>query len=93
MNDIFIGVAKAVSGYGMAVIVLLYLAYLPFALKIEKLRDAYPVYLMVLLMFGIAGLGGDILKTILDRPRPIVEYAGEIITFSSANTPAFPSGL
>ena len=43
-------------------------------------------------MFGLAGVGGDILKVVFDRPRPFVEYAGEITTFSKAKTPAFPSG-
>jgi undecaprenyl-diphosphatase len=44
------------------------------------------------LLFGIAGIGGDLLKEILGRSRPFVEYAGEINALSSAATPAFPSG-
>jgi undecaprenyl-diphosphatase len=32
------------------------------------------------------------LKEIFNRPRPFVEYAGEINALSSAATPAFPSG-
>ncbi len=91
-NALVIDVAQAVSKYGMAIIVLIYLIYLLFAIKYEKLQDAYRIYLLVFLMFGLAGIGGDILKGILNRPRPFVEYAGEIIAFSNANTPAFPSG-
>jgi len=76
----------------MPIIVLVYLIYLLFAFKYEKLRDAYRIYLLVFLMFGLAGIGGDILKAIFNRPRPFVEYAGEITAFSNAATPAFPSG-
>jgi len=91
-NDLMVGVAQVVTKYGMSIIVLVYLLYLLFAFKYEKLRDAYRIYLLVFLMFGFAGIGGDILKEIFNRPRPFVEYAGEIYTLSNAETPAFPSG-
>ena len=52
----------------------------------------YRIYLLVFLMFGFAGISGDILKEVFNRPRPFVEYAGEINALSNAETPAFPSG-
>jgi membrane-associated phospholipid phosphatase len=91
-NELVVSVAQVFTKYGMALIVLVYLIYLLLAFKYEKLRDAYRIYLMVFLMFGVAGIGGDILKEIIDRPRPFVEYAGEITAFSEGKTPAFPSG-
>ena len=91
-NELVVGIAQTVSKYGMALIVLVYLVYFLFALKVEKLRDAYRIYLLVFLMFGIAAIGGSILKEVFDRPRPSVEYAGEIIAFSEGKSPAFPSG-
>jgi len=91
-SELVVSVAQVATKYGMAIIVLVYLLYLLFAFKYEKLRDAYRIYLFVLLMFGFAGIGGDILKEILNRPRPFVEYAGEINALSTAKTPAFPSG-
>jgi len=91
-NELVVSVAQVASKYGMSLIVLVYLLYLLFAFKYEKLRDAYPIFLMVFLMFGLAGIGGDILKEVFDRPRPFVEYAGEINALSNAATPAFPSG-
>jgi undecaprenyl-diphosphatase len=91
-NELVVNVAQVATRYGMAIIVLIYLLYLLFAFKYEKLRDAYRIYLLVFFMFGLAGIGGDILKEIFDRPRPFVEYAGEINALSSAKTPAFPSG-
>jgi membrane-associated phospholipid phosphatase len=91
-NELVVSVAQAATNYGMAMIVLVYLLYLLLAFRYEKLRDAYRIYLMVFLMFGFAGIGGDILKEIFNRPRPFVEYAGEINALSNAATPAFPSG-
>jgi len=91
-NELVVSVAQVASRYGMSIIVLVYLVYLLFAFKYEKLRDAYPIYLLVFFMFGLVGIGGDILKEVIDRPRPFVEYAGEINALSTADTPAFPSG-
>ena len=91
-NELMVSVAQVATKYGMSLIVLVYLLYLLFAFKDEKLRDAYRIYPLVLLMFGIAGIGGDLLKEVFNRPRPFVTYAGEIIAYSSAATPAFPSG-
>jgi membrane-associated phospholipid phosphatase len=91
-NELMVSVAQVFTKYGMSIIVLVYLVYLLFAFKYEKLRNTYRIYLLVFLMFGFAGIGGDILKEIVDRPRPFVEYAGEINALSSAETPAFPSG-
>lgn len=91
-NELVVRVAQVATKYGMSIIVLVYLLYLLFAFRYEKLRDAYRIYLLVFLMFGFAGIGGDILKEVFNRPRPFVEYAGEINALSNAETPAFPSG-
>jgi len=91
-NELVVGAAQVATKYGMAIIVLVQLLYLLFAFKYEKLRDAYRIYLLVFLMFGFAGIGGDILKEVFNRPRPFAEYAGEINALSTAPTPAFPSG-
>jgi undecaprenyl-diphosphatase len=91
-NELVISVAQVATKYGMSIILLIYLVYLLFAFKYEKLRDSCRIYLLVFLMFGFAGIGGDILKEIINRPRPFVEYAGEINALSKAKTPAFPSG-
>jgi len=91
-NELVVAAAQVATKYGMAIIVLVQLLYLLLAFKYEKLRVAYRVYLLVFLMFGFAGIGGDILKEVFNRPRPFVEYAGEINALSTAPTPAFPSG-
>jgi membrane-associated phospholipid phosphatase len=91
-NELVVGAAQVATKYGMSIIVLVYLLYLLLAFKYEKLRDVYRIYPLVFLMLGFAGISGDILKEILNRPRPFVEYAGEINALSNAATPAFPSG-
>jgi membrane-associated phospholipid phosphatase len=91
-NELVVSVAKVATKYGMSLIVLVYLLCLLFAFRYEKLRDTYRIYLSVFFMFGFAGIGGDILKEIFNRPRPFIEYAGEINALSNAPTPAFPSG-
>jgi hypothetical protein len=87
---VVMSLAQLASKYGMSMIVLVYLVYLFIAFKHEPLRDAYWIDLMVFLMFGLAGIGGDILKEILNRLRPFVEYAGPINALSDAATPALP---
>jgi undecaprenyl-diphosphatase len=78
--------------FGMSAIVLVYLVYLLFAIKLARLRGAYRIYLLVILMFGIAGPAGDILKEVVKRPRPFVEYSGEIHALSRPKSPSLPSG-
>jgi len=91
-NALVVALAQLASKYGMSTIVLVYLLYLLYSYRHEDLRDAYPVYLLVVLLFGIAAIGGDVLKEILNRPRPFVAYEGQFTTFSDAATPAIPSG-
>jgi membrane-associated phospholipid phosphatase len=91
-DELVVGIAQVATKYGMSLILLVYWLYLLFAFRYQNLRDAYGIYLLVFLMFGFAAIGGDLLKEILNRPRPFVEYAGEINALSHAKTPAFPSG-
>ena len=91
-NGPVVALAQLATGYGMSMIILLYLLYLPLSLRHDHPRETYPVYLLVLLLFGIAAVSGDLLKEVLNRPRPFVRYASEIHAFSNAVTPAFPSG-
>jgi len=47
-NELVVSVAQVATKYGMSIIVLVYLLYLLFAFKFEKLRDAYRIYLLFL---------------------------------------------
>jgi undecaprenyl-diphosphatase len=91
-NELAASMGHFATRYGMSIIVLVYLIYLLFAFKFASLRDAYRIYIAVLLMFGLAGPAGDILKEIVNRPRPFVEYAGAISALPISKSPSFPSG-
>lgn len=90
-NDLAVGIGRIVSRYGMPAIILVYLLYLPFSFRF-KLRRAHRIYLLVMLMFGIAGPVGDFLQMAIARPRPFAAFAGEIEALPSAATFALPSG-
>ena len=91
-NEFTAGIGHLATRYGMSMIVLVYLVYLLFAFKFEGLRDAYPTYLLVLLLFGFAGPAGDIMKEIVNRPRPFVEYGLDAYALHISKSPSFPSG-
>ena len=91
-NELAATIGRLATRYGMSMIVLVYLVYLLFAFKFARLRDAYPIYLSVLLLFGVAGPAGDILKEILNRPRPFVEYGLQTYALHVSGSPSLPSG-
>jgi membrane-associated phospholipid phosphatase len=91
-DDILISVTQTVTHYGMPLITFLYLIHLLRAFKLGHWQDDYRIYLLILLSFGIAGVGGDLLKEVFDRARPFVDYAGEIKGLSHLGSPSFPSG-
>jgi membrane-associated phospholipid phosphatase len=91
-NALVASIGHLATRYGMSTIVLVYLVYLLFAFKFPGLRDAYRIYLLVILLFGLAGPAGDILKEIVRRPRPFVQYAAKAYAVPMSKTPSFPSG-
>ena len=84
--------SQLVSRYGMAVIAGINMILLLYTFKDEKMKNLRPVFLVTILSYGFAGISGDILKQVFDRPRPIITYTGELNFLSSSHTPAFPSG-
>lgn len=91
-NQLVASLGHSATRYGMSIIVLVYLVYLLFAFKFSRLRDAYQIYILVILLFGVAGPAGDILKEIVNRPRPFVEYGLEAYALHISKSPSFPSG-
>ena len=92
VNEGLVYVFRSISRYGMPFIVFVFLCYLALSMRWKALGATYTVYLLVILSFGIGGIAGDLLKEVLDRPRPFIEYAGQITAISHTKTPAFPSG-
>jgi membrane-associated phospholipid phosphatase len=86
------GAARALSTYGMAFCVLVYLVMLALSFKFDGLKDVRKVYPLVLLSFAFAGIAGDLSKGIFGRPRPFVRYAGEISPVIRPGSGSIPSG-
>ena len=84
--------SQFISRYGMVLITCVNLILLLYTFKDEKMKDLRPVFLLTILSFGVAGISGDLLKQVFNRPRPIMTYAGELNFLTSSNSPAFPSG-
>jgi membrane-associated phospholipid phosphatase len=85
-------IAKALSTYGMAACVLVYLACLALSYGYCGLRDLRGVILAVLLSFAIAGPAGDLSKNIFARPRPFEQYPEEIVPVTRPPAYSLPSG-
>jgi membrane-associated phospholipid phosphatase len=91
-NDTFVTVIQLISRYGMAAIAGISLCYLVRAVIFNNPDDDKRLFLLIIFSFGIAGVGGDLLKLLFDRARPIVDHAGELSFLTSSGSPSFPSG-
>jgi membrane-associated phospholipid phosphatase len=84
--------SKYISRYGMALITGVKLILLLYTFKEEKMKPLRPVFLLTILSYGVAGISGDLLKQVFNRPRPIITYTGELNFLTSSHSPSFPSG-
>ncbi len=84
--------SEVLTSCGMGLITAAYIGYMLLAKRFKQLNAPPTLYLYVILSFGISGISGDLLKEALDRPRPMVTYAGEILALSKGGSPAMPSG-
>ena len=91
-HSIISGIFEFFTQYGMVLIAGVYILNLLLSYKIENLKSSYPLYVVVLLSFGLGGIAGDLLKEVFDRARPAVELAGQITRTHVSASPAFPSG-
>jgi len=84
--------SQFISRYGMSLIAGVNLILLLITFKDEEMKSLRPVFLLTILSYAVAGISGDLLKEVFNRPRPIVTYAGELNFLTASNSPAFPSG-
>jgi membrane-associated phospholipid phosphatase len=91
-NNTIMVFSKLISRYGMALIAAINLLLLLYTFKNEKMKNLRPVFLLTILSYGVAGISGDLLKQVFNRPRPIITYTGELNFLSSSHSPSFPSG-
>ena len=91
-NNTIAILSKLVSRYGMALIAFINMILLIFTFMDENLKNLRPVFLVTIMSYAFAGISGDILKQVFQRPRPRITYAGELNFLSGSGSPAFPSG-
>jgi membrane-associated phospholipid phosphatase len=91
-NGLLVELARAVSRYGKPVMGLILLAGLVASVRLEAWRPARPVFLLTLLSLAISGVAGDMLKELVDRPRPYVQYPDRDFPAPESTTWSFPSG-
>ena len=87
-----VGAARWLTSYGMPSITLVYVVLLLLGSRFRRFALPAGLYLLVIFSLGLSGIGGDLLKEVLARPRPMVAYAGEVLALSQGATPALPSG-
>lgn len=88
-----ISLARVASLCGKAVIAAIHLAGL--AVSVfggESWRRHRNVYLLILMSLALAGLAGDLLKVLVDRPRPCVVYSALSFAAGESSRYSFPSG-
>jgi undecaprenyl-diphosphatase len=87
-----IALASAASSYGKPLMGGILLAALVASVVSASWRRHREVFLLTLLSFAISGLAGDLLKELVDRPRPYIEYSSLSFAAHESTTPSFPSG-
>lgn len=91
-NNTIAVLSQLVSRYGMALIAFINMILLILTFTDEKMKKLRPVFLLTIISYAFAGITGDLLKQVFQRPRPRITYAGELTFLSGSNSPAFPSG-
>ncbi len=92
VNSNLVMINRLLTDYGMSVITLVFAGYLALSFKIANLENGRQAFLFFILSFAVSSIAGDVLKEIIDRTRPFVQYRGQIHSFSRASSPSFPSG-
>ena len=90
--DPIIILSQWLSSFGMAVITVIFVAYLLVSQRIKSLDAPLTIYFYTICSFGWGAIAGSILKEIIARPRPAYTFGNEILVFSEGLSPTFPSG-
>lgn len=88
----FVAVMQWLSGYGMSVIAVLLAMYLLASHFIERLNAPLTIYLYTITSMALSGIAGDLLKEVIQRPRPVAIFTDQVFVLSDAVTTAIPSG-
>ena len=90
--DPIVILSKWLSSYGMSAITILLVVYLFVSKKLKSFDAHLTVYLYTICSFALSGVVGDLLKEVIERPRPATTYGSEILALSQAVTSSIPSG-
>lgn len=88
----FVVVMKWLSGYGMALIAVLLAFYLAASHFVKRLQAPLTIYIYTLSSMALSGIAGDLLKEVLQRPRPVAAFAEQVFVLSQSVTTSIPSG-
>jgi undecaprenyl-diphosphatase len=91
-NEMLLKFIKMLSHFGMSSITAFYALFLFLSFRIEDLRNELPLFFLILISFAFGGIGGDLIKEIIDKARPIITLSDQIAIKDINETPAFPSG-
>ena len=91
-RGLVVGLAHVASRYGKPVMGVILLV----GLVVSVVAQSWPCYregyLLTLLSLAISGIAGDLLKELVDRPRPYVVYSALSFAADASSTWSFPSG-
>ena len=88
----FVAVMKWLSRYGMSLTAVLMALYLIATHFMKSLNAPRTIYLYTIFSMALSGIGGDLLKLIIQRPRPVEIFTDQVFVLSDATSTAIPSG-
>jgi len=91
-KEMHLKLIKMLSHFGMSFITALYALFLLLSFRKEDLKNERPLFFLILISFAFGGIGGDLLKEIIDKARPVITLSEQIAIKNINETPAFPSG-
>jgi undecaprenyl-diphosphatase len=91
-QGLLIGLVRTASGYGKPVMGVILLVGLVLSVVGRSSRRHRKVYLLTLMSLALSGMAGDLLKEVLERPRPALVYPDLSFAAGVSKTWSFPSG-
>ena len=88
----FVAVMLWFSNYGMAAITVLLALYLAASHFVKGLNAPLTIYLYTLASMALSGIAGDLLKEVIQRPRPVATFTEQVFVLSQSVTTSIPSG-
>jgi membrane-associated phospholipid phosphatase len=91
-NEMHLKFIKMLSHFGMSFITAVYALFLFLSFRKEELKNDRPLLFLILISFAFGGIGGDLIKEIIDKARPVITLSEQIAIKNINDTPSFPSG-